>query len=175
MYKYQETPLSTLEGFYSPGDAEDVAKYGQELIDWTSDIRKHLIRLKADTTKMLWDKQKDSNANGSSLSAFPSYEHRLKKVFHSVVKLEYWLKRKDKPALLSFSEPQHDLESPPSPSAVIPDSGRVSCPKPNESAALTERLEKVIRIPQLSTPFLKLYFSVILDSQHPHHISNLPS
>jgi len=145
VYKYQETPLSTLEGFYSPGDAQDVANYGQELIDWTSDIRKHLIQLKAETTRMLRDKTRDSEMpNGSSLSGFPSYEHRLKKIYHSVVKFEYWLKIKDKPALLSLSKPQQDLESPPSPSAAIPDTGRISCPsKPNDSAALTERLEKI--------------------------------
>lgn len=143
--KYQETPLSVLECFYYPGDAEDVANYGQALMDWTSDIRKHLIQLKAETTKMLRDKEKESEIPKDwLLSEILTYEQRLKNVYHSVVKFENWLKIKYKPAPLPLSNPQQDMV-PSSPSAVqaTPDTGSISRSKPNDGVALTERLDKV--------------------------------
>ena len=143
--KYQETPLSVLECFYFPGDAEDVANYGQALIDWTSDIRKHLIQLKAETAKILRDKEKDSQIpKDRLLSDFLTYEQRLKNIYHSVVKFEHCLKIKYKPAPLPLSNPRQDLvPSSPSAAQVIPDTGRISRPKPNDGIALTERLDKV--------------------------------
>lgn len=132
--KYHETPLSILECFYFPGDAEDVANYGQALIDWTSDIRKHLIQLKAETTKMLRDKEKDSEIpKDRLLSDFLTYEQRLKNIYHSVVKFECWLKIKYKPVPLPLSNSRQEFV-PSSPSAR---------PKPNDGVALTERLDKV--------------------------------
>ena len=143
--KYQETPLSTLECFYFPGDAEDVTNYGQALMDWTSDIRKHLIQLKAETTRMLRDKEKESEIPKDwLLSEFLTYEQRLKNIYHSVVKFENWLKIKYKPAPLPLSNPQQDMvSSSPSAVQVIADTGRISRPKPNDGVTLTERLDKV--------------------------------
>ena len=112
--KYQETPLSILECFYFPGDAEDVENYGQALMDWTSDIRKHLIQLKAETAKMLRDKENDPE--------ILIYEQRLKNIYDSVVKFEHRLKIKYKPSI-----PRQDLAP----------------PKPNDSVSLTERLDGV--------------------------------
>lgn len=155
--EYEETPLSTLECFYSPGDAEDVANYGQELIDWTSNIRKDLILLKAETSKMLRDKDSEILL----LPDFSSYEQRLKKIYRSVVKFEYWLKIKHKPAFLPSSKPQQDLVSP-SPSAIIPDTGRISRPKLNDGATLTERLDKVIGILSSDTYFPEILSSPVI-------------
>ena len=177
--KYQETPLSILECFYFPGDAEEVENYGQALMDWTSDIRKHLIQLKAETTKMLRDKEKDSEIPKDwLLSEFLTYEQRLKHIYHSVVKFEYWLKIKYKPA-------RQDLvlsESSSSAVQVIPDhTGRIPCPKPNDGVALTERLDKVsikrlsIKVLSSSICFPEIRHSIILDPQLPHRIPNLPS
>ena len=144
--KYQETPLSILECFYLPGDAEDVANYGQALIDWTSDIRKHLIQLKAETAKMLRDKEKEKESGipkDQLLSDFLTYEQRLKNIYHSVVKFEYRLKIRYKPAPLPLSNLRQDLV-PSSPSGqAIPDTRRISRPKPNDGVPLTERLDKV--------------------------------
>lgn len=102
---------------------------------------------------MLRDKEKEIPKD-SLLSDFLSYEQRLKKIYRSVVKLESWLKIKYKPALLlPLSKPhdQQDLVSPPSPSAVRSDTGRVSRSKSHDGAALTERLDKVIRVEILSS------------------------
>lgn len=151
--QYQETSLSALEGFYFPGDAEDVANYGQELIDWVSDIRKHLIQLKAETTKMLRDTENDSEIlKESLLPDFLSYEQRLKSIYHSVVKFEQWLKIKPKSVLLPLSNPRQALVPPPSHLKILPDSGRNSHPEVNDSTALTKRLDNVSlnhRKPQL--------------------------
>ena len=143
--KYQETPLSTLECFYFPGDAEDVKDYGQALMHWTEDIRKHLIQLNKETTRMLRDKERESEISKDwLLSEILTYEHRLKSIYHSVVKFEYWLKIKYKPAPLTLLNPRQDLvPSSPSLNQVIPDTGRISCPKLNDGVALTERLDKV--------------------------------
>jgi hypothetical protein len=110
-------------------------------MDWTSDIRKHLIQLKTETTKILRDKEKDSEIPKDwLLSEFLTYEQRLKNIYHSVVKFEYWLKIKYKPAAAR----QDLVLSSPSAVQVIPDTGRISCPKPNDGdVALTERLDKV--------------------------------
>ena len=114
-------------------------------MDWTSDIRKHLIQLKAETARMLRNKEKESEIPKDwLLSEFLTYEQRLKNIYHSVVKFENWLEIKYKPAPLPLSNPRQDL-IPSSPSAVqvIPDTGRISRPKPNDSVSLTERLDKV--------------------------------
>jgi hypothetical protein len=123
--KYQETPLSTLECFYFPGDAEDVENYGQALMDWTSDIRKQLIQLKSETAKMLREKEKEKESELSKdwlLSEFSTYEQRLRNLYRSIVKFEYWLKIKYKPAPLPST--QQDSS-------------------PNDDVPLTERLDKV--------------------------------
>jgi hypothetical protein len=118
-----------------------VSNYGQALIDWTSDIRKHLIQLKAETAKMLRDKEKDSNILKDA--DFLTYEQRLKKIYHSVVKFEYWLKIKFKPApSLLLSYPRRDLV-PSSPSSAVQDIIDISRRKPNDGVALTERLDRV--------------------------------
>jgi hypothetical protein len=109
-------------------------------MDWTSDIRKHLIQLKAETTKMLRDKEKVSEIPKDWLfSEFLTYEQRLKNIYHSVVKFEYWLKIKYKPA-----RPRQDFVlSSPSAVQVIPDSDTRTISCPNDGVALTERLDKV--------------------------------
>lgn len=136
---YQETSLSTLESFYFPSDADDVQNYGQELIDWISGIRKQLIQVKAETARILRDKENGSEIpKDSSPNDFPSYEQRLKKIYHSTVKLECWLKIKYKPGLSSLSNPRPALA--PLPSTLA---GRILHPKPNDGTALTERLDKV--------------------------------
>jgi hypothetical protein len=109
---------------------------------------------------MLRDREKDSEiAKDFMLPDFSSYEQRLKKIYRSVVKFEYWLKIKYKPASLPTSKPQQDLVSP-SPSVIIPDTGRISRPKPNDGAALTERLDKVIEILSSSIYFHHLRLSL---------------
>ena len=141
--KYQETSLSTIECFYFPGDAEDVANYGQELIDWISDIRKHLIKLKAETMKILRDKEKGQElAKASPFPDFLAYEQRLKNIYHSVVNFEQSLKIKPKPVLLPLSNLRQALVLP-SPSGVQPDTERISRPGLSDDATLTERLDKV--------------------------------
>ncbi|KAF8812525.1 hypothetical protein BYT27DRAFT_7252046 [Phlegmacium glaucopus] len=139
--KYQETSLSTLECFYPPGDAEDVANYGQELIDWISDMRKHLIQLKVETAKILRDKENTSEIS-SPLPDFLSYEQRLKNIYHSVVKFEQLLKIKSKPALLPLSNPPEAWVPPPSLSQILPETRRNSNPIPH-GVALTERLDRI--------------------------------
>ena len=115
-----------MESFYFPGDAEDVENYGQALMDWTSDIRKHLIQLKAETAKMLRDKEKESEIPKDWLqSEFLTYEQRLKNIYLSLIKFESSLKIKYKPA------------------PVIPDAKRISGPTPIDGVSLTERLDKV--------------------------------
>ena len=112
-------------------------------MDWTSDIRKHLIQLKAETAKMLRDKEKESEIPKDwLLSEFLTYEQRLKNVYHSVVKFEYWLKIKYKPAPLPNPR-QNLVPSSLSAAQVIPDSGNISHPIPNDGVSLTERLDKV--------------------------------
>jgi hypothetical protein len=89
-----------------------------------------------ETAKLLQEKEKNSEIlKDSLLSDFLPYEERLKKIYRSVVKFEYWLKIKYKP---------------PPPSTVVPDT-RISSHKPNDSAPLTERLDKVIQILSSST------------------------
>ena len=182
--KYQETPLSTIECFYVPGDAKDVANYGQELIDWISDIRKDLIQLKAETTKMLRDKEKDSEIpRNSLLSDFLLYENRLKNVYHSVVKFECCLEIKYKPArpLLPLSNSRQVLvpqPQPRSPSAtVLPETGRILRPKPNASAVLTERLDRVsvLNLHMVETPEIithHLQRSAALSPRFKPHVQN---
>ena len=142
--KYEETQLSTLKHFYIPADAEEVDNYGQALIDWTSSIRKNLIQLKAESAKMIREKEKDSKITKEwLLSEMSTYEQRLRNIYHSVIKFEYWLKIKYKPALLPLSNPGRDLvPSSPSGVQVISDSGRIS-PNSNDDISLTERLDKV--------------------------------
>lgn len=125
LVNYDETSLSTLKCFYVPGDAQDIANYGQGLIDWISAIRKHLIHLKVETTKIM---RKDKGHWDSDISE--DYAHRLTTIYHSTSKLEYWLKIKYKP----LSNPRRALV----PSVILPDLGF----KPNDGPALTERLDK---------------------------------
>ena len=167
--KYQETPLSTLESFYFPGDGEDVENYGQALMDWTSDIRKHLIQLKAETVKILRDKEKESEIPKDwLLSEFLTYEQRLKNIYYSIAKFENWLKITYKPA---------PLRNPPQPSSSCPsaaDTGRTSSLIPNDGVSLTERLDKV-SLKHLSLSSLPAFLKFILDPQHLHYIRSLPS
>lgn len=117
-------------------------------MDWTSDIRKHLIQLKAETAKMLRDKENESEIPKDwLLSEFLTYEQRLKNIYRSVVKLESWLRIKYKP--------------PP----VLPDTKRTSGTTPNDGVPLTERLDKVGLRSQFFNLLSSCYRSATL-SQH---------
>ena len=176
--KYQETSLSTIERLYFPGDAEDVANYGQELIDWISDIRKYLILLKAETRKILRDKEKGSElAKASPFPDFLAYEQRLKNIYHSVVNFEQSLKIKPKPVLLPLSNLRQALVLPSS-SGVQPDTERISRPGLSDDAALTERLDRVsLNIESLDSSicFPQSLNPITSGPQHSHSIPNFPS